>query len=163
VEFAVPPLATLTLSLTRWSSEYGEPLPLDRKTRPAPRRFSGGRSYFSYGRIVYQGASAPFYGRWHLDRRNSFYYGVGPEGTDPDRPHRPDAPTKPKLFFLHRGATWQNRLTPQSLAAAPTSQQKKRPQGRFFFLIVLQKPVRHGLLLKILYFYLTLVSLAGLD
>ena len=34
----------------------------------------GGRSYFSYGRIVYQGSSAPFAGRWHLDRRNSFYY-----------------------------------------------------------------------------------------
>jgi DNA polymerase elongation subunit (family B) len=61
-------------SLSRWSREYGEPLPLDRETRPAPRRFNGGRSYFSYGRIVYQGSSAPFYGRWHLDRRNSFYY-----------------------------------------------------------------------------------------
>jgi DNA polymerase elongation subunit (family B) len=61
-------------SLTRWSREYGEPLPLDREARLAPRRFSGGRSYFSYGRIVYQGSSAPFYGRWHLDRRNSFYY-----------------------------------------------------------------------------------------
>jgi DNA polymerase elongation subunit (family B) len=61
-------------TLTRWSREYGEPLPLDREARPAPRRFSGGRSYFSYGRIVYQGSSAPFYGRWHLDRRNSFYY-----------------------------------------------------------------------------------------
>ncbi|MFZ5448793.1 MAG: DNA polymerase domain-containing protein [Thermodesulfobacteriota bacterium] len=60
--------------LTRWSREYSEPLPLDREARPAPRRFSGGRSYFSYGRIVYQGSSAPFYGRWHLDRRNSFYY-----------------------------------------------------------------------------------------
>ena len=61
-------------SLTRWSREYGEPLPLDREARPAPRRFNSGRSYFSYGRIVYQGSSAPFYGRWHLDRRNSFYY-----------------------------------------------------------------------------------------
>ncbi|MFA4902535.1 MAG: DNA polymerase domain-containing protein [Desulfobaccales bacterium] len=61
-------------TLTRWSREYDEPLPLDREVRPAPRRFSGGRSYFSYGRIVYQGSSAPFYGRWHLDRRNSFYY-----------------------------------------------------------------------------------------
>ncbi len=60
--------------LSRWSREYKEPLPLDREARPAPRRFSGGRSYFSYGRIVYQGSSAPFYGRWHLDRRNSFYY-----------------------------------------------------------------------------------------
>jgi DNA polymerase II len=61
-------------SLTRWSREYREPLPLDREALPAPRRFNSGRSYFSYGRIVYQGSSAPFYGRWHLDRRNSFYY-----------------------------------------------------------------------------------------
>jgi DNA polymerase-2 len=58
----------------RWSQKYGAPLPLDREPNPAPRRFNGGRSYFSYGRIVYQGSSAPFYGRWHLDRRNSFYY-----------------------------------------------------------------------------------------
>jgi DNA polymerase elongation subunit (family B) len=58
----------------RWSREYRENLPLDREAGPAPRRFSGGRSYFSYGRIVYQGAAAPLYGRWHLDRRNSFYY-----------------------------------------------------------------------------------------
>ena len=60
--------------LSRWSREYEEPLPLDREARPAPRRFKGSRSYFSYGRIVYQGSSAPFFGRWHLDRRNSFYY-----------------------------------------------------------------------------------------
>jgi DNA polymerase-2 len=58
----------------RWSRNYGVPLPLDREANPAPRRFGGGRSYFSYGRIVYQGSSAPFAGRWHLDRRNSFYY-----------------------------------------------------------------------------------------
>ena len=58
----------------RWSREYGAPLPLDREANPAPRRFNNGRSYFSYGRIVYQGSSAPFAGRWHLDRRNSFYY-----------------------------------------------------------------------------------------
>ncbi len=58
----------------RWSREYGVPLPLDREANPVPRRFGGGRSYFSYGRIVYQGSSAPFAGRWHLDRRNSFYY-----------------------------------------------------------------------------------------
>jgi DNA polymerase elongation subunit (family B) len=136
VEFSVPPLATLTLSLTRdhliplgagnglavgwegrtfeleapdkpglvrevagwlrradpdlvlsdygddviiptlrdWSRKSGESLPLDREAHPAPRRSGRGRSYFSYGRIVYQGSSAPFAGRWHLDRRNSFYY-----------------------------------------------------------------------------------------
>ncbi len=61
-------------TLWRWSREYDEGLPLDREAHPAPRRFGGSRSYFSYGRIVYQGASAPFAGRWHLDRRNSFYY-----------------------------------------------------------------------------------------
>ena len=49
-------------------------LPLDRETGPVERQFGGSRSYFSYGRIVYQGSAAPFYGRWHLDRRNSFYY-----------------------------------------------------------------------------------------
>jgi DNA polymerase elongation subunit (family B) len=31
-----------------------------------------GRSYFSYGRVVYQAPSYPFFGRWHLDSRNSF-------------------------------------------------------------------------------------------
>jgi DNA polymerase II len=61
-------------TLWRWSRQSGVPLPLDREVNPPPRRFGGGRSYFSYGRIVYQGASAPCAGRWHLDRRNSFYY-----------------------------------------------------------------------------------------
>ena len=50
------------------------PCPWTGKRDPPARRFGGGRSYFSYGRIVYQGSSAPFAGRWHLDRRNSFYY-----------------------------------------------------------------------------------------
>jgi DNA polymerase-2 len=58
----------------RWGREHKENLPLDREGGSVPRRFTGGRSYFSYGRIVYQGAAAPLYGRWHLDRRNSFYY-----------------------------------------------------------------------------------------
>ena len=61
-------------TLTRWSLATGVRLPLDRETGPVDRKFSGSRSYFSYGRIVYQGSAAPFYGRWHLDRRNSFYY-----------------------------------------------------------------------------------------
>ncbi len=61
-------------TLTRWSRDTGVRLPLDRETGPVERKFSGSRSYFSYGRIVYQGSAAPFYGRWHLDRRNSFYY-----------------------------------------------------------------------------------------
>ncbi len=60
--------------LWQWSRRFGVPLPLDREPEPVPRRFKGGRSYFSYGQIIYQGASAPFFGRWHLDRRNSFFF-----------------------------------------------------------------------------------------
>ncbi|MBM4295796.1 MAG: hypothetical protein FJ126_12965 [Deltaproteobacteria bacterium] len=58
----------------QWSQQHRAPLPLDREPQPVPRQFHGGRTYFSYGRIVYQGPAAPFYGRWHVDRRNSFYY-----------------------------------------------------------------------------------------
>jgi DNA polymerase-2 len=60
--------------LWRWSRDYQLSLPLDRETAAPPRRFSGGRSYFSYGKIVYQGPSAPFFGRWHVDRMNSFFW-----------------------------------------------------------------------------------------
>jgi DNA polymerase elongation subunit (family B) len=60
--------------LWQWSRQHRMPLPLDRELPPIPRNFNGGRSYFSYGRIVYQGPAAPCYGRWHVDRRNSFYY-----------------------------------------------------------------------------------------
>ncbi len=60
--------------LWRWSREARLPLPLDREQGSVPRRFSGGRTYFSYGRVVYQGSAAPFYGRWHVDRRNSFFF-----------------------------------------------------------------------------------------
>jgi DNA polymerase-2 len=60
--------------LWRWSKESRAPLPLDREQGSVARRFSGGRTYFSYGRVVYQGSAAPFYGRWHVDRRNSFFF-----------------------------------------------------------------------------------------
>ena len=47
------------------------PLEFDREV--VRRRIrSAGRSYFSYGRVVYQAPSYPFFGRWHLDSRNSF-------------------------------------------------------------------------------------------
>jgi DNA polymerase-2 len=60
--------------LWRWSKAARVPLPLDREHGSVARKFSGGRTYFSYGRVVYQGNSAPFYGRWHVDRRNSFFF-----------------------------------------------------------------------------------------
>ncbi|MBI2152330.1 MAG: hypothetical protein HYU24_01325 [Candidatus Rokubacteria bacterium] len=40
-----------------------------------------GRSYLSYGRVLYRGPACPLYGRWHVDRQASFFYGeTGLEG-----------------------------------------------------------------------------------
>lgn len=51
----------------------GFPLRFDRDPPPRPRPLSTeGRSYFSYGRILYQSPDYPLRGRWHLDRANSF-------------------------------------------------------------------------------------------
>lgn len=47
------------------------PLEFDREVVRRRLRTTG-RSYFSYGRVVYQAPSYPFFGRWHLDSRNSF-------------------------------------------------------------------------------------------
>jgi DNA polymerase-2 len=33
-----------------------------------------GRTYFSYGRVIYKGPSYPLFGRWHIDARNSFIH-----------------------------------------------------------------------------------------
>ncbi len=33
-----------------------------------------GRTYFSYGRIIYKGPSYPFFGRWHINGKNSFMH-----------------------------------------------------------------------------------------
>jgi len=33
-----------------------------------------GRTYFSYGRIIYKGPSYPLFGRWHIDKNNSFIH-----------------------------------------------------------------------------------------
>jgi DNA polymerase elongation subunit (family B) len=63
--------AFLIPALLALASRTGIPLELD---RDAVRRRvrTAGRSYFSYGRVVYQAPSYPFFGRWHLDSRNSF-------------------------------------------------------------------------------------------
>ena len=33
-----------------------------------------GRTYFSYGQIIYKGPSYPLFGRWHIDSKNSFIH-----------------------------------------------------------------------------------------
>ena len=46
---------------------------LDREPGVARRIVTEGRTYTSYGRILYQSPDYPLLGRWHLDRRNSFW------------------------------------------------------------------------------------------
>lgn len=45
-----------------------EPLRTDRKIE------TEGRTYFSYGKVIYKGPSYPLLGRWHIDRANSFAF-----------------------------------------------------------------------------------------
>jgi DNA polymerase-2 len=62
----------------RWKTSIHwdrEPYPLKRPVNPK------GLSYFSYGRTYYRAPAHIFFGRWHIDRRNSFIYGEsGMEG-----------------------------------------------------------------------------------
>lgn len=53
-------------------------LRLDRDPK-APRRSlrTEGRTYFSYGRVLYSPPRYPLYGRWHIDRETSFMYQEG--------------------------------------------------------------------------------------
>ncbi len=51
-------------------------LMLDRDRVVTERKIvTEGRTYFSYGRIIYKGPSYPLFGRWHIDGQNSFLYG----------------------------------------------------------------------------------------
>ncbi|MBM4348722.1 MAG: hypothetical protein FJ106_02375 [Deltaproteobacteria bacterium] len=57
-------------------------IPWDREPHPIRRQIDPrGHSYFSYGRTYYRAPAHLFFGRWHIDRRNSFIYGEsGMEG-----------------------------------------------------------------------------------
>jgi DNA polymerase-2 len=72
-------LLPLLLSLERRGKTS---IPWDREPHPTQRQIdSRGRSYFSYGRTYYRAPAHLFFGRWHIDRRNSFIYGEsGMEG-----------------------------------------------------------------------------------
>jgi DNA polymerase II len=50
-------------------------LAIDRDPHPPRRaRVGQGRSYFSYGQVLYQSTAFPLYGRLHVDQENSFFY-----------------------------------------------------------------------------------------
>ena len=76
-------------ALVALAGAHGVELPLDREAAlPRPRGAGAavvaksgrqavggaGRSYLSYGRVLYRGPAWPLYGRWHVDRRASFFY-----------------------------------------------------------------------------------------
>jgi DNA polymerase elongation subunit (family B) len=57
--------------------KFGTTFNLDRDTearRIAPSTQAGGKTYFSYGRIMYRPATQRFYGRIHVDGQNTFVY-----------------------------------------------------------------------------------------
>jgi DNA polymerase-2 len=54
---------------------HGITLALDRDPLPITRRIvTEGRSFFTYGRMIYHAPDYPLYGRWHIDRAHSFVY-----------------------------------------------------------------------------------------
>jgi DNA polymerase-2 len=58
-------------NLQRLAAKRGESLPFGRELSGyVPRR--RGRSYFTYGKILFTASSYTFRGRWHLDLENSF-------------------------------------------------------------------------------------------
>ena len=64
-------------SLLRLSRKWRVDLPFDREPVPIRRAVvTEGRSYFTYGQIVYNAPDYPFFGRLHIDRENSFFFSV---------------------------------------------------------------------------------------
>jgi DNA polymerase-2 len=62
-------------SLLKLARHFRLPLPLDREPTPIRRAVvTQGRSYFTYGQMVYNAPDYPFFGRLHIDRGNSFFY-----------------------------------------------------------------------------------------
>jgi DNA polymerase-2 len=50
-------------------------LKLDRDRVKTQRKIeTEGRTYMSYGKVIYKGPSYPIFGRWHIDRKNSFAF-----------------------------------------------------------------------------------------
>ncbi len=67
--------AVLIPALLRIARRARVDLKLDRDRIITKRKIiTEGRTYFSYGRIIYKGPSYPFFGRWHIDSKNSFIY-----------------------------------------------------------------------------------------
>ncbi|HKQ72338.1 MAG TPA: DNA polymerase domain-containing protein [Blastocatellia bacterium] len=74
--------STLFPALLKVARRENLRLQLDRDRVVTERKIeTDGRTYFSYGNIIYKPPSYPLFGRWHLDRQNSFaHHETGMEG-----------------------------------------------------------------------------------
>lgn len=66
--------------LSQWEKETGIKLNLnrDRERQVLTRKAN---SFFAYGQVIYRGAQAHLFGRWHIDRKNAMSFGeYGLEG-----------------------------------------------------------------------------------
>jgi DNA polymerase II len=62
-------------ALLRLARRYRISLALDREPTPIARRIvTEGRSFFTYGQMLYHPPEYPLYGRWHIDRAHSFLF-----------------------------------------------------------------------------------------
>ncbi len=62
-------------ALFKLANEHKRKLLVDRDDVIARRTIiTEGRTFYSYGQVIYKGASYPLRGRWHLDTRNSFFF-----------------------------------------------------------------------------------------
>jgi DNA polymerase-2 len=62
-------------TLLRLARRYRVPLALDREPAHIERRLvTEGRSFFTYGKMLYYPPAFPLHGRWHVDRTHSFLY-----------------------------------------------------------------------------------------
>lgn len=93
---------------------------LDRDRIKTQRKIeTEGRTYLTYGQVIYKGPSYPLFGRWHIDREDSFaFYETGLEG----------------LLELSR------------LAKIPVQRMSRRSPGTAMTSIQLERAVKDGIL-----------------
>jgi DNA polymerase-2 len=97
------------------------PLLLDRDRIITNRKIqTEGRTYFSYGRIVYKGPSYPLFGRWHIDSQNS---------------------------FIHREAEMEGLIELARLAKIPVQRMARTTPGSAMSSIEMDRAVADGILI----------------
>jgi DNA polymerase-2 len=65
--------ASLVPSLLGFALQCNLETGLDRENGIRRQLVTEGRSYMSYGQVLYRSPDYPLFGRWHIDRRNSFW------------------------------------------------------------------------------------------